>query len=127
LRKTDICLSGRLFRALGVLLVVFCAGVVSAHVFPIRSEPRVGSTVAASPDKVRIWYDGALEPAFCKMYVQDKTGKAVDNKDTRVNPSDATLLEITLPSLPAGTYKVIWNVVARDGHRTNGDYSFAIK
>ncbi len=45
----------------------------------------------------------------------------------RVAPSDAMLLEVSLPPLSPGIYRVIWNVVARDGHRTEGDYTFTIQ
>lgn len=97
------------------------------HVFPDHSEPKVGATVHDSPTGIRIWFDGALEPAFCTIAVQDGTGRTVDKGDGHVNPSDLTLLEVSLASLPAGTYRVIWSVVARDGHRTMGDYTFEIK
>jgi methionine-rich copper-binding protein CopC len=59
--------------------------------------------------------------------VHNADGKMIDKKDGRVNPSDPKLLEISVPPLAAGTYLVIWNVVARDGHRTNGQYTFTIK
>lgn len=97
------------------------------HAFPDHADPRVGSTVTVSPDRVRIWFDGDLEPAFSTIMVHSADGKMVDKKDGRVNPSDATLLEVSVPRLPPGTYRVIWNVVARDGHRTMGDYTFTIK
>jgi len=98
-----------------------------AHSFPDHSDPKVGATVAGPPGHVRIWFDGALEPAFCTLAVQDSGGKKVDKGDGRVNPADATLLEASVPPLPSGTYRVIWKVVARDGHRTTGDYTFVIK
>lgn len=112
-----------------LLLVFLCfsAEMSWAHSFPDHSDPKVGSTVVGQPGRVRIWFDGALEPAFCKISVQDSSGKKIDRGDGRVNPADATLLEATVPLLPAGTYRVIWNVVARDGHRTVGDYTFVIK
>lgn len=97
------------------------------HAFPDHAEPKVGSVISADPSSVRIWFDSNLEPAFSSIIVQDANGKKVDKGDGRVNPSDATLLEASLPSLPPGTYRVIWDVVARDGHRTNGDYTFVIK
>lgn len=68
-----------------------------------------------------------LEPAFSTIVVQDANGKKVDRGDGGVNASDSTLLETSLPLLSPGTYRVIWNVVARDGHRTNGDFTFSIK
>lgn len=97
------------------------------HAFPDHSDPKVGSTVVGSPLRVQIWFDGALEPAFCVITVQNAAGKRVDKGNGHVSPSDPALLETSLASLPPGVYRVIWNVVARDGHRTAGDYSFSVK
>jgi hypothetical protein len=99
----------------------------SGHVFPVHAEPDVGATLSVAPTRVRIWFDGVLEPAFSTLRVEDASGKQADNRDTRVDPSDATVLEVSLPPLPSGTYRVIWSAVVRDGHRTQGDYTFTIK
>ena len=101
--------------------------VSQGHAFPDHSDPEVGATVSGSPDSVRIWFDGDLEPVFSTIYVQDASGKRVDKGNGRVNPSTTALLEVGLPPLAAGKYRVIWNVVARDGHRTMGDYTFVIQ
>ncbi len=87
----------------------------------------MGSTVSGSPTQVRIWFDGDLEPAFSTLMVHNMDGKMVDNRDGRVDPSNPVLLEVGVPRLSAGTYLVIWNVVARDGHRTNGSFTFTVK
>ncbi len=108
-------------------LVIAVPQVILAHAFPDHSEPRVGSTIEGSPAFVRIWFDGALESAFTTIMVKDSSGGNVDRGDGRVNPSDPTLLEAELPQLSPGTYRVIWDVLARDGHRTKGDYTFKIK
>ncbi len=97
------------------------------HAFPDHSDPRVGSTVTGFTSRVRIWFDSDLEPAFSTIMVHNMDGKMVDKRDGRVDPSDPKLLEISVPALPAGSYLVIWNVVARDGHRTMGQYTFTIK
>ncbi len=97
------------------------------HSFPDHSDPKVGATVNGSPSLIRIWFDGALEPAFSTLSVQDSGGKKVDKGNGRVSPADATLLEVNISSLPPGTYRVVWSVVARDGHRTMGDFTFVIK
>ncbi len=117
-----------------LLLIILLFGLVvtapkdlPAHAFPDHSEPRVGSTVEGSPPSVRIWFDGALESAFTTIVVQDKSGQNMDKGTGRVNPSDPTLLEVELPQLPPGRYHVIWDVLARDGHRTKGDYTFVVK
>lgn len=109
-------------------LVILCAfpGAGFGHAFPDHSDPRVGSTITDSPGMVRIWFDGDLEPAFSKITVHTMDGKTVDNGDGHVDSNDPSLLEVSLPRLPAGTYLVIWNVVARDGHRTVGQYTFTV-
>ncbi len=97
------------------------------HAYPDHADPKVGATVNASPDRVRIWFDSELEPAFSTIMVHNAENTMVDNRDGRVNPSETTLLEVSVPKLPPGTYRVIWSVVARDGHRTRGDFKFSIK
>lgn len=100
---------------------------VGAHAFPDHSEPKVGATVSVVPTQVRIWFDGELEPEFSTLRVENANGQRVDRGDGHVDNSDPTLLEVNLPSLPSGTYRVTWSVIARDGHRTEGDYTFTVK
>ena len=87
----------------------------------------MGHTLDASPPAVRIWFDGAIEPVFSQIRVEDTSQRRVDKGDARVNPADATLLEVGLPPLASGRYTVIWSVVARDGHRTEGRFPFRVK
>ena len=97
------------------------------HAFPDHSDPKVGSTISACPANLRIWFDGDLEPVFSTISVYDANGRRVDKGDGHVNTSNAALLEVSMPSLPSGTYRVFWNIAARDGHRTKGDFTFEIK
>jgi methionine-rich copper-binding protein CopC len=103
------------------------ASIAGGHAFPDHSKPKVGEALAAPPPEVRIWFDGALEPAFCTLRVQDMSGRQVDKGDGHVDDSDPTLIEVSLLPLSSGTYKVIWSVFSRDGHRTQGDYTFRVK
>ncbi len=98
-----------------------------AHAYPDHADPKVGSTVSAGPSMVRIWFDSDLEPVFSAIHVQDQSGKNVDKGDGHVDTADPTLLEASVPLLAPGTYRVLWDVVARDGHRTSGNFSFTVK
>ena len=100
---------------------------VIGHAFPDHADPKVGSTLTVSPDRVRIWFDSALEPVFSSIMVHTADGRMVDKGDGGVATSDPALLEVSVPPLPPGNYIVIWSVVARDGHRTSGNYTFTIK
>jgi methionine-rich copper-binding protein CopC len=122
--------SSVVWTAAAILFTVFLFVMPKAargHAYPDHADPRVGATIKVSPDHVRIWFDSELEPDFSTIMVHNSENAMVDNRDGRVNPSDATLLEVSVPRLPPGRYRVIWNVVARDGHRTEGDYVFSIK
>src|SRR5262245_36419021 len=108
-------------------LLGWLSGTAWGHAFPDHSEPKVGGTVAVAPNHVRIWFDGALEPAFSSVHVQDANGQRVDMDDSHVDSADPTLLEVNLRPLAPGRYHVVWSVVARDGHRTEGDFAFTVQ
>lgn len=117
----------RIFSVLFLISIFVLPATSRGHAFPSRSDPKVGSKVSGSPASVSIWFDADLEPAFSTISVQDSQGKTVDKKDSHTDPSDPKLLQVSLEGLPPGKYKVLWDVVARDGHRTNGDFTFEIK
>ena len=119
-----------LWTVAAALAIAFLCALPEAswgHAFPDHSDPKVGSTVSGSPSQVRMWFDSDLEPAFSKLMVHNADNKMIDKRDSRVGPADPKLLQVSVPPLPPGTYLVIWKVVARDGHRTNGQFSFTIK
>jgi copper resistance protein C len=108
--------------------IVVCAAPAPslAHSFPVRSEPRVGWTIANSPSKVTIWFDGELEPSFSTITVYNSAKQQVDKNNSRVSGSDNSVLEVDLPPLPAGSYRVYWKALSTDTHVTEGDFTFAI-
>ncbi len=107
-------------------LLLLMATTAWGHAFPDHSEPRVGSVLLTPPPRVRLWFDGMLEPAFSTITVIDANNQQVDKGDGGVNPADHTVLEASLPPLPAGKYRIVWSVVDHDGHRTEGDLSFSV-
>jgi methionine-rich copper-binding protein CopC len=117
--------------ALSVVSVISVFSVTAnwalSHALFNRSEPRVGQTVSRCPKQVRLWFDSQLEPSSSTVRVESQTGKRVDNLDGHVDSSDATILEVSLPCLSPGTYRVIWKVVSLDGHSTNGSFVFTIE
>lgn len=110
-------------------LALVCSGLQTAwgHAFPQRADPPAGATVTAAPALVRIWFDAALEPAFSSLHVQTARGQPIGHEEGQVDAGDATLLTVRLPPLAPGTYRVLWSVVARDGHRTEGTYTFTVQ
>lgn len=108
--------------ALSASLLAFPA---FAHTSPQKMEPRPGAVADTVPAKVRIWFDGELEPAFSKLRVVDAQGHTVSTAAAHV--ANGRMMEVPLQPLVPGTYKVFWRVVARDGHTTEGDYTFSVR
>jgi len=112
----------------GVLITLLTLPAAAlAHAFPDHSDPRVGHTVDQSPSEVRVWFDGAIEPVFSTLRVEDSEGHQVDRGDGHVDASDDTLLEVGVSALQPGSYQAFWSVVARDGHRTEGHFPFRVE
>lgn len=118
--------SARLAMALVFSLLLIPAA-ASAHAFLDHAEPRVGSEVSKSPDQVKLWFTQQPEHAFSKIQVFNADGKEIDKNDTRTDPDDAKVLIVGLPTLPPGTYKVVWHVLSVDTHRTEGSFKFTVK
>lgn len=110
----------------GLILILSLASISSAqaHAFLDRADPRVGSTIQAAPAQVTVWMTEELEGAFSKLQVFDAKGTEVDKKDVKVGGATMT---VSVPTLGAGTYKVIWKAVATDTHKTSGTFSFTVQ
>ena len=98
----------------------------SAHAFLDHASPRVGSTVRASPPELKLWFTQELEPAFSTVRVEDGAGQRIDKNDASVDADDPTLLQVPLPKLAAGRYRVTWRVLSVDTHVTEGDFTFDV-
>ena len=109
------------------VMSIAASSLAHAHAFLDHADPKVGSTLTASPSVVKGWYTEELEPAFSKIEVFDSTGKEIDQKDSKVDSADKSLMSVSVPKLPAGTYKVKWSAVAVDTHHTTGTFTFTVQ
>ena len=112
------------FIALLLWVGATCRG--GAHAFLDHAEPAVGSQVHVAPAQVKVWFSEKLEPALSRLQVFDATGQEVDRHDVHADPASAAALEVSLPALKPGKYKVVWRVVSVDTHTTRGTFGFEI-
>ena len=98
-----------------------------AHAHLERATPASGSTVA-SPMSIRGDYTEGLEIAFSSLTVSEANGKTMDLGKTTLAPGDdkAMVLLVAKP-LPAGHYVVTWHALSKDGHKTEGKWSFTVR
>jgi hypothetical protein len=43
-----------------------------------------------------------------------------------MDPKYPSAMQVSLPPLPPGTYRVYWRVLSADTHVTEGDFSFVV-
>lgn len=96
-----------------------------AHAFLVRSVPPVGGSVATAPQTVQLRFTEGVEPAFSAIAVQDAAGASMTTGRPYRNGT-STVLKVKLKKLPPGTYRVTWQAVAVDTHRTTGNFTFTV-
>ncbi len=109
--------------ATSALLTVMAGATAEAHAFLDHAEPRVGSTVPTAPRELVLSYSQNLEPAFSSVEVSDANGARVDLGKPKIG---ATTMRVGLKPLPPGTYRVRWQVLSVDTHKTEGSFTFNV-
>jgi methionine-rich copper-binding protein CopC len=111
--------------AASIALFLALTGSAFAHAHLDHASPKVGSTVSPAPSEIVLWFTEKLEAAFSTIEVRNDQGAAVQAGKANVT-GDRTQLRVSLKALPPGTYKVIWQVLSVDTHRTQGDFTFRV-
>jgi methionine-rich copper-binding protein CopC len=113
-------------RVFALLLMMVVIREVGAHAFLDHAAPAVGSSIHGSPAQVRLWFTQELEPAFSTVKVLDRGGTQVDKQDKQVDRANPALLQVSLPKLAPGKYRVVWRALSVDTHVTEGDFTFDV-
>jgi methionine-rich copper-binding protein CopC len=115
-----------LLVAWAVAWVASAASPAAGHAFLDHAIPAVGSTIHGPPPRVELWFTTELEPAFSTVRVIDQGNHRQDKGDATVDPRDHKLMQVTLPTLAPGRYRVEWRVLSVDTHVTTGDFTFVV-
>lgn len=115
-------------RKLAVGFVISGLWVTSAlaHAHLDHAMPAPNSVQGSAPKEVTIWFTEALEAKFSTIEVQDAKGVAMQASPAILVPGNTAQLRAPLKELPPGTYKVIWQVLSVDTHRSKGEFSFKV-
>ena len=113
-----------------VLIVLFLSrpDSASSHANLADADPAPNSVIDASPSRITIWFTEPLEPSLSAIEVLDSQGNRVDNDDSTVNPSDPTVMYVTLQDdLPNGAYTVVWRSLSTvDSHTIRGTFFYSV-
>ncbi len=118
-------------RAFSIIAAGLLAGAIlaparaCAHAFPSAEQPHAGATLQAPPSQVTITFDAPIESLFATLEVLDGAGHNEAAGAPRLGAKRREL-SVALRPLGPGAYTVRWAVVAEDGHRTEGSYTFTV-
>lgn len=112
---------------LSALAIIAFAGETWSHAFLVKAIPARRATLLRPPNRVQLWFNERLEPAYSTVSVTDATGRRVDGQEVKVGPEDPKLLSVPLPPLEAGTYTIRFRVLSVDGHVVESEYLFTVR
>jgi methionine-rich copper-binding protein CopC len=112
---------------LALLLVLLLPVHGWSHAYLVRSAPAARATVGRAPERVQLWFNERLEPAYSRVSVWSRDGKRMDTGDVEVAATEPTRLSVGIPALPAGTYTVKYRVLSVDGHVVEAEFAFTVR
>jgi len=98
-----------------------------AHAVLVRSAPSHRAVLGQAPERVDLWFNERLEPAYSTVSVWDEAGRQVDERDGTVAPDDPRRLTVTFSGRAAGQYTVKYRVLSVDGHVVDSRFTFTVK
>jgi copper transport protein len=119
-------------RAALLLIFVFIAAIfaaypqsVQAHASLERYSPEPNTQLKASPPKVELTFNEAVEAGVGSVQVIDSLSNSVTNAKPAVS-QDRRTISLPLPALKEGVYTVAYKIVSIDGHPVTGSYVFVV-
>jgi copper transport protein len=95
----------------------------SAHAQLVASNPAPGATLGSTPVTVDLFFTEPVTPAGRGISVYGPDGALAQGGPAR---ADGMHLFVTLIGGAAGTYAVIWTVIAADTHPSRGEFTFNV-
>jgi len=113
----------RSFTKLGFLALLVYSTLAYAHAILVRAVPLANSTVAANSVTIRLQFNVRVDPKRSRvaLVMPDKSQKLLS-----MSQSEPDLLESQITGLTNGEYSIRWQVLAFDGHITQGEIPFKV-
>jgi copper transport protein len=110
---------------IGLVLITLCVSPVAAHAQLSESSPANGEQVESPPDEIALQFTGdGIQAATIE--VVDDEGERVDVGEAEIDTEDPRTVRIPLDDMGDGVYTVSWEILATDGHTTQGSFSFVV-
>lgn len=92
-----------------------------------RSAPAADTVLAASPERIQLWFSQEPRAEGARIRLVDGAGEQIELGATAPVPDTATSLRASVPTtLTAGAYTIHWRAMAADGHVVTGEIPFTV-
>ena len=112
------------FFALKLFALVFTAIPLSAHAILKQSTPAPRAVVSGPNIIIRLRFNTRIDAAHSRIYLAD--GSKSRPLDITAQPEPGTLLS-GAKNVSAGEHRILWQVLAVDGHITRGEVPFTVR
>lgn len=116
----SFCRQTRTWLAMGLLLPQLAL----AHAHLQQSVPAANSAGPA-PAQLQLQFNEGIELAFSSVQLLNAAGKPVALAKLAAG-TEPGRVQVALPPLPVGSYRVEWAVLSVDGHRSKGHFQFVV-
>ena len=113
----------RCFQLCCICVLVAYSISAYAHAVLVKAVPGAHTTVAGTAITVRLQFNVRVDPKRSRvaLVLPDKSQKLLS-----VNQPEPELLESQVTGLANGDYSIRWQVLASDGHITQGEIPFKV-
>jgi copper resistance protein C len=109
-----------------LLLGAFCllAGTAWAHAIIVESTPKINDVITSPVLEIKLRFNVRVDGARSKLtlILPDGTARPVE----RLQQPSPDLLSAIVPKILPGNYRLHWQVLASDGHITQGEIPFSV-
>ena len=89
-------------------------------------RPRWGARFGRRPRRSSSGSRRNWNPPSARCACRRTSEVSASTKDDATVDADGTLLQVSLPKLEPGRYRVTWRVLSVDTHVTEGDFTFEV-
>lgn len=97
-----------------------------AHAELLSSSPQQGQELTSPPKAISAQFSETLAPGLIQMDLYNEKAEKIPLLPPKISPGKPEQMEVSVPTLPQGTYSVVWQVVSADGHTVKGIFSFSV-
>jgi len=107
-----------------VVAAFFNVAPAAAHAILLESNPPLKSAVSGPDVPIKLRFNVRIDALRSRLTLIHPDGSAQALEINKQTPADTLSAEAT--GLPAGAYRLRWQVLASDGHITRGEIPFTV-